>query len=331
MQAILKDIQNRNFKPIYFLMGEEDYFIDKISNLIESTVLKEEEKGFNQMVVYGKETKIEDIVSSAKRYPMMADYQVIIVKEAQDLSRTIENLTPYALQPQPTTILVFNYKYKKLDSRKKLAKAIKKNGVLFESKKLYENQVGNWINKELKSKGFSINPIATELLVSFLGTNLSKISNELNKLAIVLPKGTLITPDHIEKNIGISKDFNVFELNKAIGKKQVKKANQIVTYFAQNEKDNPLPLVLGQLNTYFTKLLLLHGLQDKSQNSVASKLKVHPFFVKEYFEAIRNYPMRKVAQIIGYIHQADMKSKGVNASGFAQKDILKELVFKILH
>ena len=331
MQAILKDIKNRNFKPIYFLMGEESYFIDTISNLIESTVLKEEEKGFNQMVVYGKEAKIEDIVSNAKRYPMMADYQVIIVKEAQDLSRTIEKLTDYVLNPQPTTILVFNYKYKKLDSRKKLAKAIKKTGVLFESKKLYDNQVANWINTQLKAKGYTINPVATELLVNFLGNNLSKIANELNKLTIVLPKGSLITPDDIEKNIGISKDYNVFELNKALGKKQIKKANEIVNYFIKNDKENPLPLVLGQLNSYFTKLLLLHGLQDKSQNNVASKLRVHPFFVKEYFEAIRNYPMRKVAQIITYIHQADMKSKGVGASGFAQKDILKELLFMILH
>jgi DNA polymerase-3 subunit delta len=331
MQALIKDIKNRNFKPIYFLMGEEDYFIDKISNLIENTVLKEEEKGFNQMVVYGKETKVEDIISNAKRYPMMADYQVIIIKEAQDLSRTIENLTPYALNPQPTTILVFNYKYKKLDARKKLSKAIKKAGVIFESKKLYDNQVASWINNELKSKGYSINPVASELLVSFLGNNLSKINNELNKLTLVLPKGTLITPDHIEQNIGISKEFNVFELNKAIGNKQIKKANQIINYFIQNEKNNPLPVVLGQLNAYFTKLLLLHGLKDKSQNNVATKLKVHPFFVKEYFEAIRHYPMRKVAQIIGFIHTADMKSKGVGASGFTQKDILKELLFKILH
>lgn len=331
MQAILKDIKNRNFKPIYFLMGEEDYFIDKISHLIENTVLKEEEKGFNQMVIYGKDTTIKDIVSNAKRYPMMADYQVIVVKEAQDLARTIEDLTPYALQPQPTTILVFNYKYKKLDARKKLSKAIKKTGVLFESKKLYDNQVASWLTKELRDKGYAINPVASELLVSFLGNNLSKISNELNKLVLVLPKGTLITPEHIEENIGISKDFNVFELNKAIAKKQIKKANQIINYFVQNEKDNPLPVVLGQLNAYFTKLLLLNGLKDKSQSNVASKLKVHPFFVKEYFEAVRNYPMRKVAQIIGFIHQADMKSKGVGASGFSQKDILKELLFQILH
>jgi len=331
MQAILKDIKNRNFKPIYFLMGEEDYFIDKISNLIENTVLKEEEKGFNQMVIYGKDTTIKDIISNAKRYPMMSDYQVIVVKEAQDLARTIEDLTPYALQPQPTTILVFNYKYKKLDARKKLSKAIKKTGVLFESKKLYDNQVASWLTKGLRDKGYAINPVASELLVSFLGNNLSKISNELNKLVLVLPKGTLITPEHIEENIGISKDFNVFELNKAIGKKQIKKANQIINYFVQNEKDNPLPVVLGQLNAYFTKLLLLNGLKDKSQSNVASKLKVHPFFVKEYFEAVRNYPMRKVAQIIGFIHQADMKSKGVGASGFSQKDILKELLFQILH
>ncbi len=331
MDKILSDIKNRNFKPIYFLMGEESYFIDKISNAIEKNVLSEEEKGFNQMVVYGKETTINDIVSSAKRFPMMAEYQVIIVKEAQDLSRKIEDLVSYAENPQPTTILVFNYKYKKLDARKKLAKTIKKNGVLFESKKLYDNQVAAWIKNELLSNGYKIDLIASELLVTFLGNDLSKIANELNKLAIVIPKGTTITPEHIEKNIGISKDYNIFELNKAIMTKQVVKANKIVNYFTLNNKVHPLVVTLGQLNSLFTKILLLHGLKDKSQSNAAKKIGMHPFFVKEYFTAMHNYPMRKVSQIIGFLHDADIKSKGVGMSNLAQKDILKELIFKIMH
>src|SRR5690606_11967996 len=203
-------IKNRNFKPIYFLMGDEPYYIDKISDYIEKNVLSEEEKGFNQVILYGRDTSIEEIVSSAKRYPMMADYQLIVVKEAQELSRTIEKLEIYAENPQTTTILVFCYKYKTLDKRKKVTKNLEKNGVVFESKKLYENQVGTWINQILNGSGYKIEPKANAMLVEFLGTDLSKVSNELEKLKIILPKGTLINADHIEKNIGISTDYNVF-------------------------------------------------------------------------------------------------------------------------
>ncbi len=312
-------------------MGEEPYYIDKISDFIEKTILSEEERGFNQMIIYGRDASIDEIVSNAKRFPMMAERQVIIVKEAQELSRTIEKLVSYVENVQPTTVLVICYKYKKLDARKKLAKAIKKVGVLFESKKLYENQVATWITKYLKNKKYQIDPKAAVMLVDFLGNNLGKVANELNKLTIILPKDTLITPANIEENIGISKDFNNFELRNAISNKQLVKANQIINYFNENPKANPIVLTITLLNDLFTKLLLLHGLKDKSQNNVASKLRVSPYFVKEYFDASRNYPMRKVAQIIGMLHIADMKSKGVGASGFSQKDILKELLFKIMH
>ncbi len=332
MNTIIADIKKGNIKPIYFLMGEEPYFIDKISDYIENNVLSEAEKGFNQMVIYGRDASIDEIISNAKRFPMMAERQVIIVKEAQDLSRTIENLVAYVLNPQPTTVLVFAYKYKKLDARKKLAKAIKKQGfVLFESKKMYENQVGDWIRKYLLAKGYKIEPKAVMMLVEFLGTDLSKISNELDKLSIVLAKDTLISPLDIETNIGISKDYNNFELRKAISNKQIVKANAIINYFKQNDKANPLVVTISLLNDLFTKLLLFHGLKDKSQNNVASKLGVHPFFVKEYFDAAKNYPMRKVSQIISMLHEADMKSKGVGASLMAKDDILKELLFKMMH
>ena len=313
-------------------MGEEAYFIDKISNYLEETVLKEEEKGFNQMVIYGRDSSIDEIVSNAKRFPMMAERQVVIVKEAQELSRTIEKLVAYVENPQPTTVLVINYKYKKLDARKKLAKTIKKQGfVLFESKKMYENQIGDWIRKSLTAKGYKIEPKAVMMLVEFLGTDLSKINNELTKLMIVLSKDAVISPQDIETNIGISKDYNNFELRKAISKKQVVKANQITNYFKQNERANPIVVTIALLNDLFTKLLLLHGLKDKSQNNVARKLGVNPFFVGEYFDASRNYPMRKVSQIISMLHEADMKSKGVGASLMAKEDILKELLFKIMH
>ncbi len=206
VKQIVTDIKNRNFKPIYFLMGEEPYYIDNISKYIESQVLTEEEKGFNQMVLYGRDVSIEDVVGHAKRYPMMSEYQVVIVKEAQDLSRHIEKLVDYAENPQPTTILVFNYKYKTIDKRKKLYKTLKKSGVIFEGKKLYDNQVGDWIRRVLSGQNYTISPKAAQMLAEFLGTDLSKISNELEKLKIILPEGTQITPEHIEQNIGISKE-----------------------------------------------------------------------------------------------------------------------------
>lgn len=330
IRNIVSDIKNGNIKPIYFLMGEEPYYIDKISDYIEENILDEAEKGFNQQVMYGRDSSIEDIVSSAKRYPMMAERQVLIVKEAQDLSRNIEKLVSYAENPQPTTVLVLNYKYKKLDKRKKLHKAIAKSGLIYESKKLYENQVSDWIRRVLGGKKYKIEPKAAQMLVEFLGTDLSKISNELDKLMIILPKETIINDKHIEDNIGISKDFNNFELRKAVGDKNIVKSNRIINYFTENPKNNPLVMTISLLNSFFTQLLLFHGLQDKSKNSVSRALGVSPYFVDEYFLAARNYPMRKVAQVIAFLRDADLKSKGVGGSQ-SQKDILKELLFKILH
>ena len=330
INTIVSDIKKGNLKPIYFLMGEESYYIDKISDFIEETVLDEAEKGFNQQVMYGRDATIEDIVGAAKRYPMMAERQVLIVKEAQDLSRNIEKLVSYAENPQPTTVLVLNYKYKKLDKRKKLYKVIAKSGLIFESKKLYENQVSDWIRRVLSGKKYQVEPKAAQMLVEFLGTNLSKISNELDKLMLILSEGTIINPTHIEENIGISKDFNNFELRKAVGEKNVVKANRIIAYFAENPKNNPLVMTISLLNSFFTQLLLFHSLDDRSKNSVAKMLGVNPFFVDEYFLAARNYPMRKVAQVIAFLRDADIKSKGVGANQ-THKDILKELLFKILH
>jgi DNA polymerase-3 subunit delta len=330
INTIVSDIKKGNLKPIYFLMGEESYYIDKISDFIEETVLDEAEKGFNQQVMYGRDATIEDIVGAAKRYPMMAERQVLIVKEAQDLSRNIEKLVSYAENPQPTTVLVLNYKYKKLDKRKKLYKVIAKSGLIFESKKLYENQVSDWIRRVLSGKKYQVEPKAAQMLVEFLGTNLSKISNELDKLMLILPKGTIINPTHIEENIGISKDYNNFELRKAVGEKNVVKANRIIAYFAENPKNNPLVMTISLLNSFFTQLLLFHSLDDRSKNSVAKMLGVNPFFVDEYFLAARNYPMRKVAQVIAFLRDADIKSKGVGANQ-TNEDVLKELLFKILH
>jgi len=330
INQIVLDIKNGIIKPIYFLMGEEPYYIDKISDLIEDTILDEAEKGFNQTVLYGRDVTIEDIVGSAKRFPMMAERQVLIVKEAQDLSRTIEKLTSYAENPQPSTVLVINYKYKKLDKRKKLYKAVDKIGLIYESKRLYENQVADWIRRVLSGKKYQVEPKAAQMLVEFLGTDLSKINNELEKLITILPKETIITPEHIEDNIGISKDFNNFELRKAVGEKDVVKANQIINYFTQNPKNNPLVMTISLLNGFFTQVLIYHGLQNKSRDHVAKALGIRPFFVVDYITAAKNYPMRKVAQIIALLRDADIKSKGVGANQ-SNGDILKELLFKILH
>lgn len=331
VKQLVTDIKSGNIKPIYFLMGEEAYYIDKISSYIEDNVLAEEEKGFNQMILYGRDVTIEDIVGNAKRYPMMAERQVVIVKEAQDLSRTIEKLVAYAENPQPTTVLVVNYKYKKLDKRKALYKTLKKAGVVYESKKLYENQVSEWIRRVLSPKDYTITPKAAQMLVEFLGTDLSKIDNELNKLQIILPKGSQITPDHIEENIGISKDFNNFELRKAIGERNAMKAHQIINYFAENPKDNPMVVTVSLLFNFFSQLLHFHGLNDKSPRSVASALKVNPFFVNEYLTAAKNYPMKKVSAAIATLRDFDVKSKGVGANALPQRDLLKELVVRILN
>lgn len=312
-------------------MGEEPYYIDKISDFIQENVLTEEERGFNQMVLYGRDVTIDDIVSHAKRFPMMAEYQVIIVKEAQDLSRTIENLIHYAKNPQPSTILVFNYKYKTIDKRKTLYKELNKNAIVHDSKKMYDNQIPTWINRVLASQNYSITPKGAQMLTEFLGTDLSKISNELDKLKIVLPEGTQITPELIEENIGISKDYNNFELHKAIGYRDVLKANKIIKYFGENPKDNPMVLTVGFLYTYFSRILHLHGLNDKSARSVAAALKISPYFTEEYIVAARNYPMKKVSAIIADLRLFDVKGKGVGANSVPQSDLLKELLVRIMY
>ena len=330
VKEIVSEINNGNPKPIYFLMGEEPYYIDRISQYIANNVLTEDEKGFNQMVLYGKDTSVDEVVANAKRFPMMAQYQVVIVKEAQHLSRTIESLVPYAENPQPTTILVLCYKYKKLDKRKKLYKTIKKSGELFESKKLYENQVADWIRRTLAGKKYKISPKSCVMLVEFLGTDLSKISNELDKLTLIVPVTTEITPELIEEHIGISKDFNNFELKKAIGERNVKKASRIIDYFAQNPKDNPFVVTITLLNTFFTQLSQYHGLNDHSPGNVAKILGVNPYFVNEYVVAAKNYPMKRVSGIISSLRTLDLKGKGVGASNMAQADLLKELLYEIV-
>ncbi len=328
---IIKEITDGNIKPIYFLMGEEPYYIDKLAEYIEQNVLQEHEKDFNQTILYGRDVTIDEIIGTSKRYPMMADKQVVIVKEAQELIRTIDKLESYVENPQETTVLVICYKYKTLDKRKKITKLLEKKGIVFESKKLYENQVNDWLKRVLQGKKLQIDAKAAAMLVDFLGTDLSKIANEIDKLAIVLPAGSTITPEIIEENIGFSKDYNVFEFRKAIGEKNQLKAYKIANYFANNPKENPMVLITTQIFSFFSQILLYHGLKDKNPKNVASVLKINPYFMKDYDIALRNYPMRKASQIVAILHDIDIKSKGVGANAMTQSDLLKEMLVKIFN
>lgn len=330
-KKILKDLKNGVIKPIYLLHGEEPYFIDLIADYIATHVLTEAEKGFNQSVIYGRDTTVEEVISSAKRFPMMAEHQVIILKEAQVLSRKINDFDSYFKNPQPSTVLVICHKHKKIDGRKKVLKTAKKHGVVFESKKLYDNQVPSFIKENLQLKGYNINHKAAFMLNEFLGTDLGKINNELEKLQLIVPKSTEITPEIIEKNIGFSKDFNNFELQNALGNKDFKKAYQIIDYFSQNPKDNPILGTLPLLYRFFSQLLMYHGLKDKSQQNVARKLGIHPFFVKDYSQAAGAFPMKKCSFIIGELRAIDLRVKGVNSTtNVSQGDFLKELLIKIM-
>lgn len=316
------------------LTGEEPYYIDQISDFIENNVLTDGEKEFNQSIIYGRDVDVPTIVSYAKRYPMMANYQVVIVKEAQDLDKPkpkIEELISYVEKPLPSTILVINYKYKKIDGRKKFAKLIAKKGVFFESKKIYENQVQGWITGYIEKQGLRVTPKASALLAEYLGLDLGKIVNEIGKLTINLQPGSEINDMLIEKNIGISKDYNIFELQEAISRRDILKANQIINYFAANPKDNPLVKTIILLYGYFSKVLMYHRLKDKSRSNAAASLNVNPFFLKGYELAARNYSIAKVVKIISYLREYDLKAKGVDNISATDGELYKELMYKILH
>jgi DNA polymerase-3 subunit delta len=327
---IIGDINRKIYHPVYLLHGEEPYFIDAITGLIEESVLTAAEKEFNQTVVYGRETDPGSIIDMARRFPMMANYQVVIVREAQDIEK-IENLQPYIEKPQPSTILVIAHKYKKIDQRKSFAKSVDKAGVLFESARIYENKVPSWINEQILIQGYSIGPQACQLLAEYLGNDLGRISNELEKLLINLPAGSVIDTAIIERNIGISKDYNIFELQNALGVKDVAKANRIINYFAANTKQNPMIVVLTVLFGFFMKLMVYHQLKDKSKNNAASVLSVNPFFVKDYALAAQNYSFRRLRAIIGLLREYDLRLKGINNGSTEESELLRELVYKILH
>lgn len=329
-KEIIGDLKKKKYAPVYFLSGEEPYFIDQICEFAEKNILDETEREFNLQVLYGRDIDVQTVISEAKRYPMMSDRQVVIVKEAQNI-RNIEDLESYVTNPLDSTVLVICYKYKTLDKRKSFPKTLSKKGVLFESKKLYENKVPDWINAYLKEKNYSASPKSTQLLTEYLGADLGKIANELDKLMINLPEGSEISPDHIQNNIGISKDYNTFELNDALAKQDVLKANRIVNYFAANSKDHPIPVTIAALYSFFVKIMQYSYLQDKSRENAARALGVNPFFLNDYVNAARNYPPNRVKNIISILREYDLRFKGVDNASADEGALLKEMVYRILH
>jgi DNA polymerase-3 subunit delta len=330
-EQIVSDLKKKQYAPVYFLTGEEAYFIDIVSDYIQDNVLTEAERSFNQTILYGKDTDALTVINAAKRFPMMSSYQVVIVKEAQEL-KDFEKLQHYVENPLKSTLLVIDYKYKKPDKRKKEIKSLIQHSVFLETKKLYDNEVPSWISGYLSTRGCSIEPKASAMLLEFLGSDLSKIANELDKLIISLGENEkTINPVLIERNIGISKDYNNFELQNAIGKRDVVKANRIINYFAGNQKNHPFVLTITILFAFFSRVLIYYWIKDKSKDNLAAQLGVRPFFVKDYVEAARNYNPNKVIEIISLLREYDLKSKGYKGTMIEPGDLLKELIFKILH
>ena len=331
-EEIIQNLKNKAYAPIYFLMGEEDYYIDRISDYIMNSVLNETEKEFNQTVLYAADTDIATIINTAKRYPMMSDYQVVVIKEAQGL-KNLDSLSYYLQKPLQSTILVFCYKHGTLDRRKKIAVEIEKKGILFESKKLREYQIPGFISSYLKRRAVDIEPKASELMSEYVGADLNRLAGELEKLIITLPRGThRITLEQIELNIGISKDYNALELKNALIAKDVLKANKIVKYFEENPKGIPLPKTLSILFGFFSNLMLAYYASNKTEQGIVEQLGLRaPWQAKEYLSAMSMYTGKKVMDIIGAIRTCDARLKGVENSTTTDSELFKELVYIILH
>ena len=335
-EGILEQLKQRQFAPVYFLQGEESFYIDTIADYIEQNALQEHEKGFNQVVLYGKDVDVATVLLQAKRFPMMSDRSVVIVKEAQSIQDIekedgMKQLEAYLQNPLPSTILVFCYKHKTLDGRKALAKAVGKHAVLLTTKKLYDNQVPAWVTGYLKQKNVRYTPQAVQLLSEYIGSDLSRLANEIDKLLINLKPGATIDESVVQENVGISKEYNIFELQAALIARDALKANRIIHYFESNPKSNPLIPNLSMLFNFFTKLLTLHTQADKSEPGLKKSLGQQAWKLKEYMIALRAYPPQRCVDIIHYIRIADLQVKGITGGDMSEADILRELVFKILH
>ena len=327
---IKNDIKLKKLSPVYLLMGEEEYFIDKITNLFIQNILSDVEKEFNLNVLYGKDTSVDQIVSICKKYPLMSPYQIVLIKEAQDLSKSIDRLLDYIKNPLRSTILILNFKHKSFDKRKALYKEILNKGKIFESKRLYDNQVQNWISEKFSNSGFNIDRKSIILINEHLGNNLSKIDNEIIKLITIKKDDKNIISDDIEMYIGISKEFNNFELRKAIGEKKYVKALQIVQYFSENPNSNPLVVTISTIFDFFNKLLIFHSNSSVSNKKMSVLLGINPYFLNEYDIASKNYNLKSVVKIVSLIRDYDMFSKGVGVKK-VNADLLKEMVSRIIN
>ena len=329
-KEIIKSIQSKKFEKIYLLHGEEPFYIDLITDAILENALLPEEKDFNQTIVYGKDCDLLSIISDAKSYPMFSERRVVVIKEAQDF-KAIDELEAYFKDPSEQTIFVINYKYKNYDSRKKAFKAASKNGLIFKSEKVKEYKLVDWISTFTKNEGYGISQKAAMLLAEFLGDDLSRIANEIEKLKLLVEKGTTINDIHIEENIGVSKDYNIFELSNAISVRDVTKAFKIVEYFEHNPKAGPLVVVVNNLFSHFSRLMKIHFLENKSKEGIATALKVHPFVGTQLVQSSRIYSPKKIAANISILHEYDLKSKGIGNSNFTEAQLMKELVYQLMH
>jgi DNA polymerase-3 subunit delta len=326
---IISELKKGNVKPVYWLEGEEEFFIDEVMNYAEKNILTESEAGFNLTVFYGRDTQWADVVNACRRYPMFSERQVVLLKEAQSM-RDIEKLDAYIENPLTSTLLFVSFKNKKVDGRTRLAKLLKDKGVVLSTKKLYESELPEWTQELVRSKGFTISNKALVLLIDHIGNDLSRMSNEIDKLAINLQERKNITEDDIEKYIGVSKDFNVFELQQALAHKDLYKAIRIIQYFEANPKAAPLPLVFPSLYNFFSKVLMVYSVPSKDDKAIAAAIGVHAFFAKDYIQASRRFTAAEVEQAILLLHEYNLKSIGINDPGTEDALLLKEMAVKMV-
>lgn len=334
LDLILKNIKNKEVLPIYFFHGEEAYFIDVAVKALEHNFLEEDEKAFNQTVTYGKDTTYQEVLSLARQFPMMGDKQVIIVKEAQDLRFNEEEnriLESYVENPVPSTVLVFAHKHKKLDSRKKAAKALDKAKALFLSESVKESNLPKWISDECTKLKINTAPNISHLLAEYLGNDLSRIANELNKLKMILKEGEILDGTIVENHIGISKEYNIFELQKALGTKNANTAFKIAHFMGKNPKNNPFVMMLASLYNYFSNVIIYQTMAGQSPQAIASQMGVNPYFIKDYAESARLYPLKHATRVISILREFDMKGKGLGAVNMGDAELIRELVYKIIN
>ncbi len=329
-EKIIGDFKKGNFKPVYWLEGEEPYFIDQIVNYAEHKILTEAEAGFNLTVFYGRDANWADVINACRRYPMFADKQVVLLKEAQQM-KDIEKLEGYIDNPLTSTIFVVSYKEKKVDARTKFAKTLKAKGEMFSTKKLYDSQLPDWANSMVQNHGLTIVQKALHLLVDHIGNDLSRIQNEIEKLAVNLGARKNITEDDIENYIGVSKEFNVFELQDALGKKDLSKAIRIIQYFEKNPKAAPIQLILPSLYGFFSKVYMIFGAGTNDEKAIAASLGINPYFMKDYMQAAKNYNHAGVEKILLLLHHYNLRSIGVHDGGTADAGLMKELVVKMMN